>query len=202
MQIGLENKKQVYILTGLLVVLVGVGLYEVMGSGSSTPAPATPAVTQSKATAKPGTATAASTGSADTAAKKLTNAGIDPSLHFDRLAMSEDVVYGGSGRNIFSADSSPVVIPQPVKSARITAPVRPAIPEAPRPPAIDLKYFGYSQTAGKTLQAFLMHGDDIYLARTGDVVNHRYKVVSIQPTSVQITDLGYNNTQTLPLSQN
>jgi hypothetical protein len=139
MQIGLENKKQVYILSGLMAVLVGVVIYEVMGSGPSTPKPALSATTQSNVPAKPGAATATiKTGSADTAAKKLTNAGIDPSLHFDRLAMSEDVAYSGSGRNIFSADSAPVAIPQPIKSARITAPVRPAVPEAPRPPAIDL----------------------------------------------------------------
>lgn len=203
MQLGLENKKQVYILAGLLVVLVGVVVYEVVGGGSSAPKPAIPVVAGlNKPSAKPDAASTVPSASTAPAATKLTNEGIDPALHFDRLAMSEDVVYGGSGRNIFSADSAPIVIPQPVKSARITAPTLPSIPEAPKPPAIDLKYFGYSQTAGKTLQAFLVHGDDIYLARTGDVVNHRYKVVSIQPTSVQITDLGYNNTQTLPLSQN
>lgn len=201
MQLGLENKKQVYILGGLLVVLLTVVAYEVLGTGSSAPKSAAPAATPTKA-AQPGTPAAKSAASSAPAATKLTNAGIDPALHFDRLAMSEDVVYSGSGRNIFSADSAPVVIPQPVKSARNVAPVAPPVPEAPRPPAIDLKYFGYSQTAAKTLQAFLMHGDDIYLARTGDVVNHRYKVVAIQPNSIQITDLGYNNTQTLPLSQN
>ena len=202
MQLGLENKKQVYILGGLLVVLIAVVAYEVLGSGSSTPKPSAPAAAQAKPATQPSTAATKSATSDDPAATKLTNVGIDPALHFDRLAMSEDVVYSGSGRNIFSAESAPVVIPQPVKSARIVAPVAPSAPEAPKPPAIDLKYFGYTQTAAKTLQAFLMHGDDIYLARTGDVVNHRYKVVSIQPNSVQITDLGYNNTQTLPLSQN
>jgi len=198
MQLGLENKKQIYMFSGLLLVLVIVGGYEIFG-GSSTPTPSPQATAKPRATATPGTAPAA----AGPEAVHLTNAGIDPSLHFDRLAMSEDVVYSGSGRNIFSADSAPIAIPTPVKSARITAqtPVS-TVPDVPRPPAIDLKYFGYTQTASKTLQAFLVHGDDIYLAKTGDIVNHRYKVVSIQPNGVMITDLGYNNTQTLPLSTN
>jgi hypothetical protein len=195
--LGIENKRQVYIVIALAVIIACAGGYELYNSFSS---PTTPVAPRPANTARTGTAAQRPTTANGPQAQHVASNNIDPTLHFDKLAQSEDVVYAGRGRNIFSADSAPV-IPTPIAPAR---PQQAAVivPEVPRPPAIDLKYFGYAQRLDKSLQAFLVRGDDIFLARAGDVVDHRYKVVSIMPGSVQITDLGYNNTQTVPLSAN
>jgi hypothetical protein len=210
LQKGTENKKQVYIFIALSVVVVCVGGYEIKDNFfSSAPTPATPIAaihTTTALTAPAATHTVTLVGGVE--AQKLSNAGIDPALHLDKLALSEDVEYLGTGRNIFSAESvpEPVKIESPVASARPgqTGYVPPSVnvPEIPKPPVIDLKYFGYTQAKDKSFQAFFVHGDDIFLARTGEIVDHRYKVGAILPLNVQVTDLGYNNTQTLQFQAN
>jgi len=201
--LGTENKRQVYIVIALAAVIVAAGGYELYNNFSSPPSSATPPPA-ANAPARLATGTTAPNTAAGPQAQRITTStNIDPALHLDKLAQSEDVVYAGTGRNIFSAESAPVAIPQAIKSARNTPPSVVAPPPGPpRPPAIDLKYFGYSQSSDKQLRAFLVRGEDIFMARPGDIVDHRYKVDSIMPGAVQITDLGYNNTQSLPLTAN
>jgi hypothetical protein len=213
--LGTENKRQVYIVVALFVVILAIGGYELLGpfGGSSTAAPPVaaprPAAQPTASTNARPAADAKPAANGQTAlgtdAERLTNEGLDPTVHFDMLAESERVEYAGTGRNIFSADSGPVNIPVPIAPARTnqaTVILPPPVPEPPRPPAIDLKYFGYTQARDKSMKAFFTHGDDVFMARSGEIVDHRYKVGAIMPGSVQITDLSYNNTQTLSLTPN
>jgi hypothetical protein len=195
--LGLENKRNVALVIVLFAVLIGVFFYVFFSGPSAPPTPSAQTETPSGSTA-PGKSPA---GGGE--AQRLSNAGIDPSLHFDKLAQSEDVHYEGSGRNIFSSDSVPTFIPTPLKSARNTpsGPVVPVTPAIPKPPDIDIKYFGYEQDQDKSFRAFFVHGDDIFIARSGEIVDHRYKVGVIHPLNVEVTDLAYNNTQTLALAQ-
>jgi hypothetical protein len=209
LQLGTEKKGQVVLVIVLFAIILGVGGYQIYGMfagpaarPTAPPAPVPAVALHTPAVSQPATAALA----AGPAAQKLTTAlAIDPTLHFDKLAQSELVEYEGAGRNIFSAESAPVKIEQPLKSARAEAAVvagPPAKPEPPKPPAIELKYFGFTRTKDKTIKAYFVHGDDIFVAQNGDIVDHRYKVGVISPTSVQVTDLGYNNTQTLPMAAN
>jgi hypothetical protein len=133
---------------------------------------------------------------------------LDPTLHMQAMLVSEGVTYSGAGRNIFSAQSAPpLVIPQPVQGARpgIAPPPVPCPPNCPppaAPPPIDLKFFGIETAANGIRQAFLLHGEDVYLASAGDVVLRRYKVLAIDPRSIRVQDMQSNSTQTLPLLTN
>jgi hypothetical protein len=212
--LGTENKRQVYIVVALFAIILAVGGYELFGpsGGSSTSTPPAeaprPAVKTASSSARPATGSrpaAAGQNAPAADAEKLTNEGLDPTVHFDELAESEDVEYAGTGRNIFSADSGPINIPAQIADAR-PGPAKVITPppanEPPRAPAIDLKYFGYTQARDKTMKAFFTHGDDVFMAKSGEIVDHRYKVGAILPASVEVTDLSYNNTQKLTLTPN
>ena len=200
MRLGTENKRQVALVAVLFAFIIIYGGYQAYKTFI---APDTPIrTTRTTAVRTPGaaaTGASGATGQTGPEAKELSNVGIDPALHFEKLAQSEEVRYDGTGRNIFSAESIPV-IEAPIKSARMNAPSVNVPPAAPRPPTIDLKYFGYSQGPDKSLQAFFTHGEDIFMAKTGEIVNHRYRVGTINANNVQVTDLAYNNTQTIPLT--
>lgn len=196
MQLGTENKRQVYLLLALFAIILIIGgfeLYQNFSGPSSTPRPVA-------AQANRGAGASNGRGAAGNEAQNISLANIDPVLHFGKLAQSQDVEYRGTGRNIFSAESAPV-IPEPVKSARASGPsVTPAAMGPPQPPPIELTYFGYTDAKESGLQAFFVDGDDIFMAKTGQIVDHRYRVDSIKPTGVEVTDLGYNHTQTLTLA--
>jgi len=209
LKVGTENKRNV-IIAGVLFCVVAYLVISQLFGGPSTPAPApVRPVAVRPATGSPAvsTATSGSAGAAAAAgptAHKLAASGLDPALHMEKLAAVESIEYAGTGRNIFSAESAP---PVNIETAAAgprpePGPVVPAAYVPPRPPAIALKYFGYAASQDGSRQAFLLHGKDIVEAAAGEIVNHRYKVVAVDQRSVQVTDLSYNNTQTLPLTAN
>jgi len=206
MKTGLENKKQVAIAAVLGVVLLGLIGYTIMSNfgGGSTPAPAAAAPAPvSSATPSTSAVVAQRRVSGHEAEKVGTSlTKLDPTLHPELMAAAESLEYTGKGRNIFSMSSALPII-EAVKGPIRPVPTGPSAPTGPPPPPpIDLKFFGFEAVKSGARKAFLLHGDDVFVAAEGDVVDHRYKVVKIAPLSLQIEDIPYHNTQTLPLIQN
>ncbi len=119
---------------------------------------------------------------------------LDPTLRLDLLKASEDVTYKGTGRDIFRSQPDPVEIPKPV-----TPDVKPGPPVPPPPPPIDLKFYGFASRKDGYKRIFLLKGEDVFIAKEGDIVDRRYKIVHIGQNSVDVEDVLTNNHQTLPL---
>lgn len=214
LKVGSEDRKKVAIAVILGVVVLFLVLRAVFAAfGSGTPPPPLPptlaqtspttAGTSPLASPRQAPATPAAAAPAHEAARiSGSMAGLDPTLHPEWMAAAESLKYAGKGRNIFSMSSAPVAI-EPLKAPARPTPDQIAAAQAPPPPPpIDLKFFGYEAHAGGERKAFLLHGDDVFIAAMGDVVDHRYKIMQIAPFSIQVQDIPYNNTQTLPLIQN
>jgi hypothetical protein len=210
LRLGAESKPKLYaaIVLGAIVLLIAI-IQIPKFFGSSTPTPVAPPAPVATA---PSASTSERTGSLDSpsaigataypheAIQLPTASALDPTLHPELMAQAEDTTYSGNGRNIFSPNSAAPIAVAIEKPKNFRPP--PPVPQGPPPPpTIDLTFYGYSSRGGNR-QIFLLHGDDIFLAHEGDVVDRRYRVVAIRPFSVEIEDIPYHNTQSLPLSQN
>jgi hypothetical protein len=51
-----------------------------------------------------------------------------------------------------------------------------------------LRFFGFSRKSGVST-VFLLKGEDVFLAREGDIVDRRYKIVRVRPGAVDVEDL-------------
>jgi len=214
---GAENRKKT-IAAGALGAVALVCLFimynSLFGGTSSAPPPTVaPINTPARAASTAGPAQAVTPAAASTGRTSMpgvdavrlasTSASLDPTLDETAMHRAENLVYAGAGRNIFSLTYTPPPLPPNVPSPRpkpkpIILPPAPP-PGPPPPPPINLKFFGTAKRANGPLQAFLLQGDNVYLASAGEIVAHKYKIVSINLNSIQVEDLQYNNTQMLPL---
>ena len=193
MHIGSENKKKVIwasVLGGLALIMVAYQLFSSPGAPVTAAQPSSTSGTKAKKVV------------GRNGKERVQEQRLDPTLDLRLLAETEQTKYTGTGRNIFVAQ---VDIPAPI--AKVTtddAPTLgpPAPPPPPPPPPINLKFFGFANKPGEPKKVFLSQGDDVFIAVEGDIVDRRYKVVHIGPTSVEVEDVLYNNKQNIPLTQN
>ena len=188
MNIGAENKKQVRWMIALLAIVLLVVVYDFVDFGTSSAAP--PSATTSTA-----------------AQKRVTQAmednTLDPRLRTDKLAISQSIKYEAGGRNIFRMEEAP--IENTIANVRTTLPVAgpeypPTPTPTPPPPPIPLKFYGFASKPNEPKRIFLADKSEVFVARQGDIVERKYKVVQINNTSVIIEDVLYNNRQPIPLT--
>ena len=201
MQLGLENKKKTMWAAVLGVLAVLAVLYEIvpmLTSPSSPDSSAQAAAPAPRVTGRPATKLG----------KKIREETLDPTLRLELLAASEQTEYRGNGRNIFVSQAE-VEIPRPGaspvtdqsrKEGGLPQQYVPPVPD--RAPQIPLQFYGFASRPGEPKKIFLKLGEDVWMAGEGEIVDRRYKVVRISPTSVEIQDVLYSGpAQTIPLTQ-
>ncbi|HKN35914.1 MAG TPA: hypothetical protein VJX16_21960 [Terriglobales bacterium] len=203
MNLGSENRKKTIAATVLGVLALAMVVYRIANPAG---APPPPAAMDPQASSPPPTTPQATVRRTSTSASKATGTkkarvapvSLDPTLQLGLLRASEDTKYTGAGRNIFQAE---VDIPKPVVSPVVTKTEPEPPPPPPPPPPLPLKFFGFASKPGEPKRIFLSKGEDVFIAGEGEIVDRRYKVLHIGPTSVEIEDVLNNNRQSIPLTQ-
>ena len=184
MKIGAENQNKVRWMIALLAIALLVGIYNFVDFGSSSAAsPAgTTAGTQPKKSGAPQDST------------------LDPRFHRHELDVSQNIKYEAGGRNIFRMEELKI----PKTDVGVRTPLGPDPPPTPTPtpppPPIPLKFYGFASKPNELKRIFLADEGEVFVARQGDIVERKYKVIQINNTSVIIEDVLNNNRQTIPVT--
>jgi hypothetical protein len=173
--------RQIVLLVGLLVVLVGVVWNEVRRTG-----PTVPAGQRRVVQAGPSRA-AAARDQAESA----------PGVRLSELKAERPVPAEG-GRNLFR--EKPKAPPLPAK----VAPPPPPDPDAPPPPPpppppITLKLIAIVQGSGRPIAA-ITDGRDVFYGREGDIIEGRYKIIKVNVESIDIAYVDGRGQRRLGLS--
>jgi hypothetical protein len=197
-QLGTENRKKTLWAAGLGALAILAAMYEVIpmlsGPSATSLANSSPAPVAARPTAQ--------RRGAGLGKKGRSPENLDPTLQLQLLAGSEQTKYAGSGRNIFVSQADPV-IPKLVEKGNTDQGSPTYVPpQPPPPPPIPLKFFGFANQPGEARKVFLSKGEDVFIAGEGDIVDRRYRIIRISPTSVEIQDVvGSGPTQHIPLIQ-
>jgi hypothetical protein len=189
-KIGAENKKQMRWMIALLALALLVGIYNFVDFGTSS------AASPSPASSTLGTQPARKSNS-----PQLADSTLDPRLRLDILAISQNKKYETGGRNIFRMEEL-----KPVEKtvASVRQPYGPEPPPTPTPtpppPPIPLKFYGFASKPNEPKRIFLADEGEVFVARQGDIVERKYKIVQINNTSVVIEDVLNSNRQTVQVT--
>ena len=227
MKFGADDPKKVIVLVGLVLVGGYLKFSDVFSGPSSTPAgSASPAaVRQAPVSADmPQTArpvvrpSARSRGQSEEfhpvlhpkrPEDRIDPAKVDPTLRLDLLAKVQNAEPTGPGRNVFQFGQPPLppepkVPLKPPQTAATPPPTPPPTAPSgpPPPPPITLRYYGFSSMAGSAAKtAFFLDGEDILVAKEGETLKRRYRVVRIGATSVVMEDTESKRQQTIQLAE-
>lgn len=190
MKLGTENRKEMILLAvvGVVAVIMAARAFW----------PSAPETTPPPAAASPGGFTRGTVRrTASGRIVKPAEPRLDPTLQLDLLSQSEGTEYAGMGRNIFVTGSQPIENP---KANGTTDKAKYSLPAIAPPPPINLKFFGFASKPGEPKRIFLSKDQDIFIAGEGDIVDRRYRILHISPSSVDVEDLINNNRQSIPLT--
>ena len=123
----------------------------------------------------------------------------DPTLRIDDIAASQKREYQGKGRNIFNYGRVQIV-----EQEREKEPEPPVNLEPPKPPALTapFKFYGIATNpASGRRRAFFTNGEDIWIAEEGQMIDRRFKLVSIGASSAEVEEASTGKRVTLPLEE-
>jgi hypothetical protein len=114
----------------------------------------------------------------------------NPSLHNDGVDRARKTEYKSGGRNIFSRELPPPLLPKHPKPGPVPLPTVPQIPEPPKVPPLPVKFFGYGTVPNGTARvAFFSDGEEVYVVREGELLLKRFRILRIGNANLEYEEV-------------